>query len=296
MDEDFYIEDNYKRNVVILIIVLILFSFGLYYLYKNYYKRNYLKINDVTVELGDTLSNNIEDYIKCDNYNAYKLDLSNVVVDENGKTTMTGEYSYAVIKGENVKRGKIYVKDTKKPIVSVNDLKVGVGESYGAFDFVKSCDDLSLPCTSSFKDANDADLSSKAGSYKITIIVSDNVGNKIEKNVNLIVEEGYSYKEVKASDLNVDHLSNKNSNWNQTYTYKFDKALNEESTEFDEIIEKYSTIDIILEKNIKDKEIIIIYNKYGYAIGLSIKVTFEDDTFEFITNDKIKELLPKEEQ
>lgn len=290
MDEDFYIEDNYKRNVIILIIVLILFGFGLYYVYKNYYKKNYLKINDVTVELGDKLSERIEDYIKCDNYNAYKLDLSNVVVDENGNTTTTGEYSYAVIKGQDVKRGKIYVKDTRKPIVSVSDLKVGVGESYGAFDFVNSCDDLSLPCTTSFKDANDADLSSKAGSYKITIIVSDNAGNKTEKNVNLTVEEGYSYKEVKASDLNVDHLSNDASNWNQTYTYKFDKAYDEESSEFDEIIEKYSTINITLDKSIKDKEIIIIYNKYSYAIGLSIKVTFEDNTYEFISSDKINEL------
>ena len=186
MDEDFYIEDNYKRNVIILIIVLILFGFGLYYVYKNYYKKNYLKINDVTVELGDKLSEKIEDYIKCENYNSYKLDLSSVVVDENGKTTKAGEYSYAVIKGQEVKRGKIYVKDTRKPIVSVKDLKVGIGESYGAFEFVNSCDDLSLPCTTLFKDANDAELSSKAGNYKIAIVVSDNAGNKIEKTVNLI--------------------------------------------------------------------------------------------------------------
>ena len=295
MDEDFYIEDNYKRNVIILILVLILFGFGLYYVYKNYYKKNYLKINDVTVELGDKLSGKIEDYIKCENYNSYKLDLSSVVVDENGKTTKAGEYSYAVIKGQDVKRGKIYVKDTRKPIVSVKDLKVGVGESYGAFDFVNSCDDLSLPCTTLFKDANDAELSSKAGNYKIAIVVSDNAGNKIEKTVNLIVEEGYSYKEVKATDLNVDHLSNENSNWNKTYTYKFDTAYDEESVEFNEIIEKYSTINIKLDKSIKDKEIIIIYNKYSYAIGLSIKVTFEDDTYEFISSDKINEFIKQDE-
>ena len=52
MDEDFYIEDNYKRNVIILILVLILFGFGLYYVYKNYYKKNYLKIKNLNL-LGE---------------------------------------------------------------------------------------------------------------------------------------------------------------------------------------------------------------------------------------------------
>ena len=46
---------------------------------------------------------------------------------------------------------------------------------------------------------------------------------------------------------------------------------------------------------IKDKEIIIIYNKYSYAIGLSIKVTFEDGTYEFISSDKINEFIKQDE-
>ena len=75
MDEDFYIEDHYKRNVVIVFLIISLVIGGLYYGYKNYYKKNYLKVKDVTVELGSKLSTDIKDYIKCNNYDDYKLDL-----------------------------------------------------------------------------------------------------------------------------------------------------------------------------------------------------------------------------
>ena len=296
MDEDFYFEDHYKRNVVILIIVILLVIGGLYYGYKKYYMNNYLKVKDVTVELGSKLSDNIEEYIKCNDYSLYKLDLSNVVVDDNGNTSVAGEYSYAVIKGDEIKRGKIYVKDTTKPTVTTKDLKVGVNEVFGAFDFVESCTDLSMPCVISFKDASSADLSNKAGNYKLTIVINDGAGNKVEKDVNLIVEDGYSYKEVKANTLEVDHLSNDKADWNETYTYKFDKGLDEESTEFEETLEKYSTINLNLEKNIKDKEIIVIYNKYDYILGISIKVTYDDNTYEFITSDKIIDENTREDE
>ena len=288
MDEDFYIEDHYKRNVVIVIIIILLAIGGLYYGYKNYYKKNYFKIKDVTVELGSKLSTDIKDYIKCDNYDDYKLDLSAVVTDSDGKVTSVGEYAFKVIKNDDVSRGKVFVKDTTKPIVSVSDLTVGVNEEYNAYDFVNSCADLSMPCVVSFKDANDSDLSGKVGNYKIEIIISDNANNKVNKTVNLTVKEGYSFKEVKEKDFNVDHTSNDKSNWNNTYTIKFEKALVEESTEFNELLESYSTKELTYDNNIKEKEIIVIYNKYNYALGLSIKVTFDDDSYEFVTEDKIK--------
>lgn len=294
MDEDFYIEDHYKRNVVIVIIIILLAIGSLYYGYKNYYKKNYLKVKDVTVELGSKLSTNIKDYIKCDNYDDYKLDLSAVVTDSEGKVTSVGEYAFKVIKNDDVSRGKVFVKDTTKPIVSVSDLTVGVNEEYNAYDFVNSCTDLSMPCVVSFKDANDGDLSGKVGNYKIEIIISDNANNKVNKTVNLIVKEGYSFKEVKEKDFNVDHTSNDKSNWNNIYTIKFEKALEEESTEFNELLESYGIKELTYDKNIKEKEIIVIYNKYNYALGLSIKVTFDDDSYEFVTEDKVKSDVPEE--
>ena len=276
MDEDFYIEDHYKRNVVIVILIILLVIGGLYYGYKNYYKKNYLKVKDVTVELGSKLSTDIKDYIKCDNYGDYKLDLSSVVTDDEGKVSSVGEYAFRVIKNDDISRGKVFVKDTTKPIVGVNDLTVGVNEEYNAYDFVNTCTDLSMPCVVSFKDANDGDLSSKVGNYKIEIIISDNANNKVNKTVKLTVKEGYSF------------------NWNNTYTIKFEKALEEESTEFNELLESYGIKEFSYDKNIKEKEIIVIYNKYNYALGLSIKVTFDDGSYEFVTEDKVKSDVPEE--
>lgn len=294
MDEDFYIEDHYKRNAVIVILIILLVIGGLYYGYKNYYKKNYLKIKDVTVELGSKLSTDIKDYIKCNNYDDYKLDLSAIVTDSDGKVSSVGEYAFKVIKKDVISRGKVFVKDTTKPIVGVNDLTVGVNEEYNAYDFVNTCTDLSMPCVVSFKDANDGDLSSKVGNYKIEIIISDNANNKVNKTVKLTVKEGYSFKEVKEKDFNVDHTSNDKSNWNNTYTIKFEKALEEESTEFNELLESYGIKEFSYDKNIKEKEIIVIYNKYNYALGLSIKVTFDDNSYEFVTEDKVKSDVPEE--
>ena len=145
--------------------------------------------------------------------------------------------------------------------MGVNDLTVGVNEEYNAYDFVNTCTDLSMPCIVSFKDANDGDLSSKVGNYKIEIIISDNANNKVNKTVKLTVKEGYSFKEIKEKDFNVDHTSNDKSNWNNTYTIKFEKALEEESTEFNELLESYGIKEFSYDKNIKEKEIIVIYNK-----------------------------------
>ena len=178
--------------------------------------------------------------------------------------------------------------------MGVNDLTVGVNEEYNAYDFVNTCTDLSMPCVVSFKDANDGDLSSKVGNYKIEIIISDNANNKVNKTVKLTVKEGYSFKEVKEKDFNVDHTSNDKSNWNNTYTIKFEKALEEESTEFNELLESYGIKEFSYDKNIKEKEIIVIYNKYNYALGLSIKVTFDDGSYEFVTEDKVKSDVPEE--
>ena len=84
------------------------------------------------------------------------------------------------------------------------------------------------------------------------------------------------------------------SNWNNTYTIKFEKALEEESTEFNELLESYGIKEFSYDKNIKEKEIIVIYNKYNYALGLSIKVTFDDGSYEFVTEDKVKSDVPEE--
>lgn len=285
MDEDFYIEENSTLKIILIIIVLIALGIGIFYGYNKMYKPNYIKLKKVTVELGDVLNNDIKNYIECDDYSKYTLDLGNVLVDSKGKTISTGEYSYKITGNNTYKKGKIFVKDTTAPIAEVKTLTVGVNESYEVADFITSCEDLSMPCHITYKNKGDINLNKSSGEYTLTIVISDNTGNETTKDVKLIVKEGYSYQEEKEKDLDYSYTSNEEANWNQTYTLKFDKAISDEDVKFDDALKTLSAKEYQIEGTIKDKEIIIIYNKYDYVIGLSIKVTLEDGTIMFITEE-----------
>lgn len=285
MDEDFYIEENSTVKIILIIVVVIFLGGCIFYGYNKIYKPNYVKLKKVTVELGDVLNTDIKNYIECDDYSKYTLDLENIKLDDNGRVMSTGEYSYKVIGNNNTKKGKIFVKDTTAPIALVKDLTVGVNEAYEVADFVTSCEDLSLPCHITYKNKGDINLNKSSGEYTLSIVISDNAGNETIKNVKLIVREGYSYQEEKEKDLEYSYTSNDDSNWNKTYTLKLDKAISDEDAKFDDLLKTISAKEYQIDGNIKDKEIIIIYNKYDYVIGLSIKVTLEDGKVIFITNE-----------
>lgn len=289
MEEDFYIENSSPIKVFIIILISISIIIGSIYYYKKIYMNNYIKLNTIEIELGDKLSTNIEDYIKCNNYSDYTLNLDNVLVDENNKVISTGEYSYKIEGNNSIKKGKIIVKDTIKPEVTVQTLTIGVNEEYNVSEFVTECKDLSSPCKVNYEKEKDTKLNQQAGEYTFNIVVSDMEDNKTTKEVKLIVKENYSYKEEKEKDLEYTSTSNEDSNWNKTYTYKFDKALDTEEEEFDEKIKEISLDEYTFDKEIKDKELIIVYNKYGYSIGVSVKLTFTDGTKTFVTKEQIKE-------
>lgn len=289
MEEDFYIENNSPIKITIIIILTIGLILGSIYYYKKIYLNNYIKLNTIEIELGEEISTNIKDYIKCNNYSDYTLNLDNVLVDDNNKTISTGEYSYKIEGNNTIKKGKIIVKDTTKPIVTVQPLTIGLNEEYNVSEFVTECKDLSSPCKVDYEKEKDTTLNKNAGEYTFNIVVSDMENNKTTKEVKLIVKENYSYKDTKEKDLEYNKISNEESNWNKTYTYKFDKALDTEEEEFDEKIKAISLDEYIYDKEIKDKELIIIYNKYDYAIGVSIKLTFTDGTTTFVTSQDIKE-------
>lgn len=290
MDEEFYIEDNSVLKIVLTIIVAIALIIAVIYYYNKIYKPNYIKLNDITVELGDKLSDDIKDYITCNNYDDYQIDLSNIKVDENGQTVSTGEYSYKITGNNVLKKGKVIVKDTKAPIVTVQSLTVGVEEDFSVSEFVTTCEDLSLPCKVSYEKEKDSTLNKKAGEYTLNIIVTDMAGNETSKQVKLVVKENYTYKSQKEKDLEYVSTSNDEIKWNKEYTYKFDKALDTEEEEFDEKIKAISLDEYNFDKTITNKELLIIYNKYDYAIGITVYLTFEDGTTIFVTKDDIKTL------
>ena len=82
---------------------------------------------------------------------------------------------------------KIQIVDTEVPELIIKDVKINVGESYKANDFVKSCQDNSnKECIIDFYDLSldqngekiDYRNYTKEGSYEILIVASDASGNK----------------------------------------------------------------------------------------------------------------------
>jgi hypothetical protein len=284
MDQDFYFEETSPAKVIISILIFIIIIAGGIYYFLSQKNKIVVKLNNVTVELGDKVPSDNKTYLKCENPDNYYIDISKVSVDEAGNTNSTGEYSYLVKVNGEYKKGKIFVKDTTKPEVKVQDLTVGLNEEFMPYDFVESCTDLSLPCTARYKNITNEELNSKVGNYNVDIIISDNEGNEVEKQVKLIVSESETLLSKKESDLNFDHLSDEDKDWNKTYTLKLDKAIADGTARFDEVIEEISTKDYNFDKEVKDKVILVAYNKFNYAIGFSIKVTFNDGTIKYLTS------------
>lgn len=82
---------------------------------------------------------------------------------------------------------KIQIVDTEVPELVIKDVKINVGESYKANDFVKSClDNSNKECIIDFYDLSldqngekiDYRNYTKEGSYEILIVASDASGNK----------------------------------------------------------------------------------------------------------------------
>ena len=289
MDPDFYIEEDSPLKVIIIIFIFVgLIGGGLYY-YLNHKNDTTIKIKNVTLELGDKLSLDIKDYATSNNISEYTIDLSNVSVDDNGNANVTGEYSYRIKGNNETYKGKIYVKDTTSPDVTLRELTVGVGEEFSPNEYIKSCTDLSMPCTASYKNPKNENLKDKEGTYEVEIKVVDKEGNSTIKKTKLIVSSKTTLIKIKESNLKLNHLSSNESNWNNTYTLKLDSAVEENSLKFNELFDELSTKEYNLDKDLDKKEIILAYNEYDYVIGFIIKITYKDNTVKYLTSaDEIK--------
>lgn len=296
MDQDFYIEDTNPWKISFIIILIAALIGGGIFAYYKYFRDNIVKLKEVTVELGDKLPTDIKDYISAKNIDDYKLDISNISVDEEGNTNVRGEYSYKVSKHGEIKKGKIFVVDTTKPIVQTIDVTVGVNENFEPSEFLSSCEDLSLPCVASYKNKNDITLNDNAGSYNIDLVISDAAGNSVVKKVKLIVSSETTLEKQKMSDLTPVKTSlDDNSKWNKTYTLKLNNGLDPETEEFVKQVSELSAKEYQFDKTVAQKEIVEIYNKYDYVIGFSIMVTFDDNSVLFVTNENTKEIVETEE-
>lgn len=288
MDNDFYFEEsNPRKSKLIFVIIILVFScfcVGLVVL-RGKYTLNVKK--DLVFEVGSTLTKDVSLFVnnKVTDESDYQLLFTSVPIEDDVLTTV-GEYTFKVKYKNITKKGIIKVVDTVAPIVEVTDLTIGVDEELDLNNFITKCEDYSMPCKVDYKDSKDASKSESIGEYTLDIVISDLVGNKVTKTVNLEVKDNYNSSKDKEHDLKVDHISPDFDDWNGEMVIKYDKGYDsnhiDESDAYTELMEVTSGdlheyLDPLYENNlITDSQIIEVYNKYGLIIGYGIRVKLDN--------------------
>lgn len=281
--EEFYIEESNPKHVFfkcLVIIFIIGLCIGGFLFYKN---ENTIKLRVVSIEVGEELSNSINDYLVNGNRfsNDYKLYLDGV---DNSKV---GEYTYKVKYNKHIKKGIIKVVDIKKPEVVVNDIIIGVDEKLDPNILIRECKDDSLPCRVALVNESDVNKLKIAGKYEIEIDVSDAEGNVTKTKVNITSSETESLSSLQTDDLNYYTNSENDDSIEHVLFAKLDKAIDEETLEYEGLIQEVSAVDfseyVDEDKEIYDTKLITAYNKYSYVIGIQVLVTFTDGSTRLLT-------------
>ena len=164
-----------------------------------------LKADNVYVELGDKLSQNIENYITGGEkaLAGATLDVSDV------DTSSVGTYKAFVMYGKKELEFSVNVEDTTAPDVKLqNDgnFQIITGETLSGKDIVAEMDDLSGISSVTFSDAVKVDEEEKEkdllsavtisydtdGTYNNMVTVTDNNGNITKKDIIIHVVEDYA--------------------------------------------------------------------------------------------------------
>ena len=160
-----------------------------------YYERNvYVKLNDVTVELGDKLPEEIVHYIGLVSSNDSKLTMeTNAPLDDEGHTKMIGKFNYYLVYNDdnyrysrltNVK-STINVIDTIKPTIKTKEnVEIDYDSDFSITD-IASCIDLS-ECKMSISEEIDT---TKSGKYTVSIKAIDGGNNISYAEVSFKVKE-----------------------------------------------------------------------------------------------------------
>ncbi len=200
-------KSNKKLIIIILLVVLVIgIGFGIYYFLSSAKVASGADINtkDYTLELGDTLSEDIMDYAIITGFdpNSCNVDTSSVTVNE------VGAYSYTIKCGTTEKTGTVIIDDTTNPEVVLNDLTVVPKSSVKPEDFIDSCVDAS-ECTYQFTDEDAVKTNlQNTGEYDTEILVSDKYGNESKVVGKLIVSNDAPVKYVTCTSepKNVDEI------------------------------------------------------------------------------------------
>ena len=168
-------KNNKKTMIFVLLLLLVaIVGFGVYYFLTTVKKAGTKSITpkEVKIELGTSLSKNMEDYVTILGYkkSACSINLENVNVNK------VSTYKYTVTCEKSSIEGLVIVDDTTKPEAKVTDLIVVKDATLKAEDFIEECKDAST-CSYRFQ-TNVEGLTRNLGDYDVEIVVSDEYNNQ----------------------------------------------------------------------------------------------------------------------
>ena len=217
MKSERYFKKNLIKKIIEICVFPIVLMVGLTFIMGFYYEPNiYVKLNDVTVELGNPLPDEITKYksLITDNSNSLSIETS-APLDEDGNTKMIGKFAYYLVYNDdnykfsrltNVK-STITVVDTIKPIIKLKDnVKIKYNGKLTPND-IAECYDLS-DCKMTIKeDIN----TTKSGKYDVTIIATDGANNETIATTKITVLEKPKpvYRYYASYNSNFDTMNNK---------------------------------------------------------------------------------------
>lgn len=266
-------------KILCFLIIIGGIGFGCYYFIniKGIFDNSSVTTKNITLELGQELTENINDYATFKNTSSSNCtqDLSQVDV------TKVGTYEYKITCGDKSYTGNVSVVDTTAPDAIPRNVIAKVNDQLEPSDFIKECSEDN--CTYEFKDSSavGTDLTT-SGLKTIVINVSDENGNNKELYIPLFVAEfdfNYgliAYKTETNSEsgytLTEKHFVEYVSQAGYTlYQYKFD-----DESSYDEIANAYTNngtltigevtgIPVFNKKNLQ----ITIVKEYANIVPLS---------------------------
>ncbi len=159
-----------------------------------YYDRNvYMNLEDIVVELGDKLPEDIATYADMLPPDSGLSIENSVPRDEDGHTTLAGEYRYYIVYNDNTMKvskltnvkATIEVVDTINPVIIFKEkLEFKYGSKIKISD-IATCDDLSS-CEMQFEEEVDSETS---GKQTVTVIAKDSSNNVSMESVEITILE-----------------------------------------------------------------------------------------------------------
>lgn len=214
-DERYLIKkNNYKtrKNIIFLIVLLVGFVFNK----GSYYNENIgYKLDDISIELGDKLPDELKNYTNIFNSNNKYTIETNAILDEFGNTSAIGEYSYYLIYNDDIFmhsirtniKASLTVVDTVNPTINIKGKKeFNYGSKINVSDIFE-CYDLS-GCKMYFEEEIDT---YKSGKHMAHVVAEDGAGNQskekyeitiLEKPVIKIKSNNYSSYDIHNNSLN----------------------------------------------------------------------------------------------